>query len=127
MLTTPEVTTSKITLFFKTSLGSGYFTNSWNRIKPHSRSTSTKFNMNGRSHVFVLFLLMSTFSSWIQVPTDATSISIDNNAYSNIVVAISPDVADTNAELIIQNIQVWKYEIFYFFALSNFFKFVSVF
>ena len=49
---------------------------------------------------------MCTFSSWINVSTDATSISIDSNAYSNIVVAISPDVPNTWAELIIQNIQV---------------------
>ncbi|XP_057365309.1 calcium-activated chloride channel regulator 1-like [Daphnia carinata] len=39
-------------------------------------------------------------------PTHSTTISLNQNAYSNIVVAISPDVPNTWSETILQNIQL---------------------
>lgn len=36
-----------------------------------------------------------------------TQVTFDGNAYSNIVVAVSPDVPDSQASTIIQNIKVF--------------------
>lgn len=53
---------------------------------------------------FFLFVLIHLIISNISV--DATQITIDRNGYSNIAVAVSPDIPNDNAAEIIQNIQV---------------------
>ena len=53
---------------------------------------------------FLLFVLIHLIISNISV--DGTQITIDRNGYSNIVVAVSPDIPHDNAAEIIQNIQV---------------------
>ena len=50
-------------------------------------------------------LSFSLFSFLITVAS-GTQITFDQNAYSNIVVAVSPDVSETQAATIIQNIKV---------------------
>ena len=60
--------------------------------------------MNFRFNLFAVSVLALFF---IANPANSTSsISINNNAYSNIVVAISPDVPNTWSETILKNIQV---------------------
>ena len=58
-------------------------------------------------HFSCLFVLLFVFLSLnLIVPLTSTSISLSNNAYSNIVVAISPDVPNTSAETILDNVKV---------------------
>ena len=53
---------------------------------------------------FLSFVLIHLIISNVSV--DGTQITIDRNGYSNIVVAVSPDISNDNAAEIIQNIQV---------------------
>lgn len=65
--------------------------------------------MNCRFNLFIALVLALYLTT-----ANSTSISIANNAYSNIVVAISPDVPNTWSETILKNIQVKlsNYQIF---------------
>ncbi|XP_046656009.1 calcium-activated chloride channel regulator 4A-like [Daphnia pulicaria] len=57
--------------------------------------------MNCRFNLFIALVLALYLTT-----ANSTSISIANNAYSNIVVAISPDVPNTWSETILKNIQL---------------------
>ena len=59
--------------------------------------------MNRRLNLFIVLVSAVYLAA---SPADSTSISINKNAYSNIVVAISPDVPNTWSETILKNIQV---------------------
>lgn len=52
---------------------------------------------------YLLFLVINLITSYVSI--DA-KITIERNGYSNIVVAVSPDIPNDNAAQIIQNIQV---------------------
>jgi hypothetical protein len=77
--------------------------------------------MNFRFNLFAVSVLALYL---IANPANSTSsISINNNAYSNIVVAISPDVPNTWSETILQNIQV-IYQSIVNISTFNFFKLI---
>ena len=86
---------------------------SWRRSRVVGISIQTlqwklkRFDSGKMNFRFNLFAVSVLALYLIANPADSTSsISINNNAYSNIVVAISPDVPNTWSETILKNIQV---------------------
>ena len=67
-----------------------------------NESRESRQKMNPSRIYFALF----TICFIANYPVNSTSVSIKDNAYSNIVVAISPDVPNTWSEVILSNIQV---------------------
>jgi len=55
---------------------------------------------------FLLFIVTNLLLIAFHFKIDASQITIERNGYSGIVVAVSPDIPNDNAAVIIQNIQV---------------------
>lgn len=57
---------------------------------------------------FLILFTVVLFSSHLSLigPVTSESVSFENGAYSNIVIAISPDVPSTWADTILENVQV---------------------